>query len=62
MIKARTTIIAGGKVFRAGQTVNGLSRLDRKWMSDAGYITETAGKKEAEGLPVPEEKTGDEQL
>lgn len=47
MIKANTTIIAGGKTFQAGQTVTGLSKLDKKWMTDAGYITETAGKKEA---------------
>lgn len=61
MIKAKTTIIAGGKTFHAGQTVNGLSRLDKKWMSDAGYITETVGKKETEPSE-PEEKTADGQL
>ena len=60
MIKANTTIIAGGKTFQAGQTVNGLSKMDRKWMSDAGYITETAGKRETEGSPAQEEKTGNE--
>lgn len=49
MIKANTTIIAGGKTFQAGQTVSGLSKLDKKWMLEAGYITETAGKKEEKG-------------
>lgn len=64
MIKANTTIIAGGKVFQAGQTVNGLSKLDKKWMSDAGYITETAGRKEAAGPPAQAEaeESADEQL
>lgn len=58
MIKAKTTILAGGKTFQAGQTVNGLSRLDKKWMSEAGYITETAGKKESEELPAEGAKDG----
>lgn len=46
MIKARTTIIVDGKTFQAGQTVNGLSKLDKRWMLEAGYITETTGRKE----------------
>lgn len=55
MIKANTTIIAGGKTFQAGQTVNGLSKLDKKWMSDAGYITETAGKRDVVETSAQEE-------
>ncbi|MCM1058321.1 MAG: hypothetical protein NC517_12050 [Firmicutes bacterium] len=66
MIKANINIIVGGKTFQAGQTVSGLSKLDKSWMSEAGYITETAGKKEAGKMPVPEdvteEETVDEQL
>ncbi|MCM1045631.1 MAG: hypothetical protein NC417_08985 [Candidatus Gastranaerophilales bacterium] len=55
MIKAKTTIIAGGKPFQAGQTVTGLSKLDRKWMSEAGYITETVEKKNAAEPSAQEE-------
>lgn len=67
MIKANTTIIAGGKTFQAGQTVTGLSKLDKKWMSAAGYITETAGRKEPVETSAPEESRttegkADEQL
>lgn len=62
MIKANTTIIACGKTFQAGQTVNGLSKMDKKWMLDAGYITETASRKEVEGPPAQAEETADEQL
>lgn len=49
MIKAKTRILVNGKTFQAGQTVTGLSKMDKKWMSDAGYITETAGRKAADG-------------
>ena len=62
MIKANTTIIAGGKTIQAGQTVNGLSKLDKKWMSEAGYITETASKKEETEQPAQAEEKVDEQL
>lgn len=57
MIKANTTIRVGGKVYRAGQTVTGLSKTDREWMKSAGYITEiTAGKKEDPSeVPAKEE-------
>ena len=62
MIKANTTIIAGGKKIQAGQTVNGLSKLDKKWMLEAGYITETASKKEETEQPAQVEEKADEQL
>ncbi len=61
MIKANTRIVVSGKTFQAGQTVNGLSKMDKKWMSDAGYITETAGRKAADSLQEQEE-TADEQF
>lgn len=54
MIKANTMIVVSGKTFQAGQTVTGLSKIDKKWMSDAGYITETAGRKAVEDLPEQE--------
>lgn len=57
MIKANTTIIASGKTFQPGQTVTGLSRLDKKWMSDAGYIMETAIRKEAAEPSAQEESS-----
>lgn len=41
MIKANATVRTGGKTYTAGQTIKGLSRLDRNWMERAGYITET---------------------
>ncbi|MBO5032139.1 MAG: hypothetical protein J6C19_07955 [Lachnospiraceae bacterium] len=46
MVKAETTIIVGKKTYHAGQTVTGLSEIDKKWMKKAGYITETAGRKD----------------
>nr|WP_300838890.1 hypothetical protein [uncultured Acetatifactor sp.] len=61
MIKARTMIVVGKKTFQAGQTVTGLSKMDKKWMSDAGYIKETESRKEADGQPAQEE-TADGQL
>ncbi len=53
MIKAKTTIIAGGQTFKEGQTVTGLSKLDKDWMKKAGYIIETATKKETT-VKIPE--------
>ncbi len=61
MIKANTMIIVNGKTFQAGQTVNGLSKMDKKWMSDAGYITETAGRKAAD-RSLEQEEAEDEQF
>ena len=61
MIKANTKIIAGGKTFLSGQAVHGLSKMDKKWMSDAGYITETTGGKGAD-RPQKQEETADGQL
>ena len=59
MIKANIMIIVGGKTFQAGQTVSGLSKMDKKWMSDAGYITATTGRKDA-GETKAQEETADE--
>lgn len=60
MIKAKTRILVNGKTFQPGQTVTGLSKMDKKWMSDAGYITETAGRKVTNGSP--EQEAANEQL
>lgn len=60
MIKANTMIIVNGKTFQAGQTVNGLSKMDKKWMADAGYITETAGRKAEDGLPEQREAANEQ--
>ncbi|MDE7201932.1 MAG: hypothetical protein K2O91_08535 [Lachnospiraceae bacterium] len=49
MIKAISTIIVGGRTFAPGQTVAGLSTIDRAWMKRAGYIAETADKKKNSG-------------
>lgn len=62
MIKANTRIIAGKKTFHSGQTVYGLSKVDKSWMLAAGYITETAGRKEAEETPSQEGDTEDGQF
>lgn len=47
MVRANTTIITGGRIFKAGQTVTGLSKIDKEWMKKAGCITESAGGKES---------------
>lgn len=63
MIKANTTIIAGEKTFKAGQTVTGLSSIDKEWMKKAGYITESADKKKAPvEAPAKEEGLVDGEL
>lgn len=45
MIKANTTVKAGGKTYTTGQTITGLSKLDKAWMKEAGYIFETIAPK-----------------
>lgn len=46
-ITANTTVIVGSKKYQKGQTVTGLSVLDKEWMKKAGFISETpAGKEE----------------
>lgn len=63
MIKANTKIIAGDKVFTNGQTVTGLSNIDKEWMKKAGYITESAKQKETPvEVPAKEEETVDGEL
>lgn len=59
MIKANTTIIAGDKIFKKGQTVKGLSQNDKSWMIKAGYITEIKNKKET-AVPEMAEETANE--
>ncbi len=49
MLKAISTIIVGSKVFRTGQTVTGLSPIDKNWMKKAGYIAETVGREKSSG-------------
>jgi len=44
MIRAKADIIAGGKRYKAGQGVKGLSAFDQKWMKEAGYIEEEKEK------------------
>ena len=46
MIKAKSKIIVGKKTFLPGETVKGLSRIDKEWMKKAGYIIEEAGHKD----------------
>ena len=46
MLTAKTTVIVGKKGYTKGQTVTGLSKIDREWMKLAGLIEEAAGKKE----------------
>lgn len=46
MLTAKTTVIVGKKSYTKGQTVIGLSKIDREWMKLAGLIEEEAGKKE----------------
>lgn len=45
-ITANTTVIMGGRTYKAGQTIPSLSAIDKEWMKKAGYITEIANKKE----------------
>lgn len=47
MIKANTAVIVKGKTYDAGQTVEGLSKLDKTWMEEKGYITEIPEAKPA---------------
>ncbi len=61
MIKANVVIQAGGRTYQRGQTVTGLSELDKKWMKAAGYVTETAGRKEKPSdAQAEKEETADE--
>lgn len=46
MLTAKTTVIVGKKIYTKGQTVTGLSKIDKEWMKLAGLIEETASKKE----------------
>jgi hypothetical protein len=41
MVKANTTVVVDGKQYQKGQTVEGLSDIDRAWMKENGYITAT---------------------
>lgn len=45
-IIANTTVISGGRTYKAGQTINGLSTIDKEWMACAGYITEKVNRRE----------------
>ena len=56
MVRANTTIIAGGKTFHSGQNVTGLSGIDREWMKKAGYITDVKREKPAENQTKAEDK------
>ena len=38
MVKAISQIAVGSKIFKKGETVTGLSRLDKKWMKEEGLI------------------------
>jgi hypothetical protein len=38
MIKAISQIAVGSKIFKKGETVTGLSGLDKKWMKEEGLI------------------------
>lgn len=43
---ANTTVISGGRTYKAGQTITGLSAIDKAWMARAGYITEKVNRRE----------------
>lgn len=45
MVKAVSTIIAGDRIFKPGQSVTGLSPVDMAWMEKAGHITKTAERR-----------------
>lgn len=38
MVKAISQIAVGSKIFKKGETVTGLSELDKKWMEEEGLI------------------------
>lgn len=46
MLKAKGTILVDGKEYQPGQTVNGLSDADVKWMKEKGFIEEVQDKPE----------------
>lgn len=54
-ITANTTVIVGGKTYKAGQTIPGLSAIDKEWMKKAGYVAETVNKKEDKKAATVEE-------
>lgn len=58
MLKANTTILVRGKKIEAGQTVEGLSAIDEKWMKESGYIEELkdAGEQGEEKKAVEQKK------
>lgn len=39
-MKAKVQISVHGKKFKIGDTVTGLSKTDRKWMLEKGYLEE----------------------
>lgn len=43
---ANTTIIVGNKTFQKGETVIGLSEIDKKWMLKEKYIVPSQKSKE----------------
>ena len=60
MYIAQTTIETSEGVFRAGETVRGLSQNDVRRMAAAGYITGSAEKEPEAEEAVAEETTAEE--
>nr|DAN82733.1 MAG TPA: hypothetical protein [Caudoviricetes sp.] len=54
-ITANTTVIVGGRAYKAGQTIPSLSAIDKEWMKKANYIAETTNKKEDKKAATVEE-------
>lgn len=60
MLKAKGTIIVGGKEYQEGQTVHGLSAAGVRWMTERGFVEEVNEKKDAKkGAKAEDDISGD---
>lgn len=60
MIRAKGTIIVDGKEYQKGQTVEGLSQADIRWMKSRGFIEEVKEKQETKrGAKAGNDISGD---
>jgi hypothetical protein len=48
MLRAKVRIESGGNVFEIGQSVTGLSKADKEWLTGKGYAEEVKSEKKEE--------------
>lgn len=60
MIKAKGTIIAGGKEYQKGQAISGLSEAEILWLDSMGFIEEVKERREVKkGAKAGNDISGD---